>query len=169
MNWDAIGAIGETLGSVILILTIGYMAIQVRNARQTSVDQNTLGRADRVCAMVMATVHNEELRMNIIDQDNLHEYYADLAAKRGVSIELASQTDWHNAYWFWVHWGQWSCTQDEKTLAELRNLVSVFYSRESMRRTWDTSHVGKVMFEPEFVGFVDDVLEEADSVATDDT
>lgn len=30
MNWDAIGAIGEILGALAVVLTLGYLAIQVR-------------------------------------------------------------------------------------------------------------------------------------------
>ncbi len=30
MNWDAIGAIGEVLGAVAVALTLGYLAIQMK-------------------------------------------------------------------------------------------------------------------------------------------
>ena len=30
MNWDAIGAIGETVGAIAVILTLAYLAIQIR-------------------------------------------------------------------------------------------------------------------------------------------
>jgi len=30
MNWDAIGAIGEILGALAVVLTLGYLAIQVK-------------------------------------------------------------------------------------------------------------------------------------------
>jgi len=33
MNWDAIAAVGETLGALAVFLTLGYLAIQVRHAR----------------------------------------------------------------------------------------------------------------------------------------
>jgi len=34
MNWDAIGAIGEMIGSVAVLATLGYLAVQVRHARE---------------------------------------------------------------------------------------------------------------------------------------
>ena len=43
MNWDAIGAIGQVLGSIAVLVTLGYLAIQVGHARrevQRSVSQN---------------------------------------------------------------------------------------------------------------------------------
>ncbi|HSG89310.1 MAG TPA: hypothetical protein VLA56_08860 [Pseudomonadales bacterium] len=33
MNWDAISAVGEILGSVAVFITLGYLALQVRHAR----------------------------------------------------------------------------------------------------------------------------------------
>ena len=30
MNWDAIGAIGEVLGALVVVITVGYLAVQVR-------------------------------------------------------------------------------------------------------------------------------------------
>jgi len=33
MNWDAIGAIAELLGSIVVLATLGYLAVQVRHSR----------------------------------------------------------------------------------------------------------------------------------------
>ena len=30
MNWDAIGAIGEILGALVVVITLGYLAVQIR-------------------------------------------------------------------------------------------------------------------------------------------
>ena len=30
MNWEAIGAIGEALGALVVVITVGYLAIQIR-------------------------------------------------------------------------------------------------------------------------------------------
>ena len=35
MNWDAIGAIGETLSAIAVLITLGYLAIQIRQNTQT--------------------------------------------------------------------------------------------------------------------------------------
>jgi hypothetical protein len=40
MNWDAIGAIGEIVGAIAVVATLGYLAVQTRYARQ-SMDANT--------------------------------------------------------------------------------------------------------------------------------
>jgi hypothetical protein len=46
MNWDAVGALGEVLGSIAVFLTLGYLAVQVRHARDQvrhSISQNSTG------------------------------------------------------------------------------------------------------------------------------
>ena len=36
MNWEALGAIGEIVGAVAVVLTLGYLAVQIRqNTRAT--------------------------------------------------------------------------------------------------------------------------------------
>ena len=41
MNWEAIGAVGEVLGAIGVIVTLGYLAVRIRqNTRQ--LDQNNL-------------------------------------------------------------------------------------------------------------------------------
>ena len=34
MNWDAIGAIGEIVGAVAVVVTLGYLIVQVRQSRK---------------------------------------------------------------------------------------------------------------------------------------
>lgn len=34
MNWDAVGAVGEMIGSVAVLATLGYLAVQVKYARE---------------------------------------------------------------------------------------------------------------------------------------
>ena len=34
MNWDAIGAVGEMVGAVAVVLTLVYLAVQSRNVRK---------------------------------------------------------------------------------------------------------------------------------------
>jgi K+ transporter len=36
MNWDAIGAVGEMIGALALVVTIAYLALQVRASTNES-------------------------------------------------------------------------------------------------------------------------------------
>ena len=44
MNWDAIAAVAETIGSIAIVITIAYLALQIRQssklANSTSVNRN---------------------------------------------------------------------------------------------------------------------------------
>ena len=41
MNWEALGAVSETLGAIGVIVTLIYLAIQVKHSKH-SVDANTV-------------------------------------------------------------------------------------------------------------------------------
>ena len=56
MNWEALGAIGETLGAVAVFVTLGYLAVQVRHARDEvarSVGQHRSDTVHQVMTMQM--------------------------------------------------------------------------------------------------------------------
>ena len=40
MNWGAIGAVGEILGAIAVVLTLVYLAVQVRYAKEAATDNN---------------------------------------------------------------------------------------------------------------------------------
>ena len=61
MNWDAIGAIGQILGAMAVLVTLGYLAVQIRVARSTATDANRLTRAAGVHEAMLALVGNENL------------------------------------------------------------------------------------------------------------
>ena len=49
MNWEAIGAIGEVLGAAAVVVTLGYMAVQIRQNSQAvknSAAQSLLSEAN---------------------------------------------------------------------------------------------------------------------------
>jgi hypothetical protein len=40
MNWDALGAIGELVGATAVVLTLGYLAVQIRQSSKSSRQQS---------------------------------------------------------------------------------------------------------------------------------
>ena len=51
MNWDAIGAVGEVLGALAVVLTLAYLAIQIRQntaiAKMAAMQNIIQGGVDR--------------------------------------------------------------------------------------------------------------------------
>ncbi len=61
MNWEAIGAIGEILGAVGVILTVGYLALQVRQNTKIVRSASYLDVATQVKDIFMSVSTNKEL------------------------------------------------------------------------------------------------------------
>jgi hypothetical protein len=59
MNWDAIGATGESLSAILVLITLIYLATQVRYAKNTAADTNRLARAKGVCDYQLACATND--------------------------------------------------------------------------------------------------------------
>ena len=61
MNWEAIGAIGEIVGALAVVLTLGYLANQVRHAKEAAADTNRLERSKGVRDMMFVKFVDEIL------------------------------------------------------------------------------------------------------------
>jgi hypothetical protein len=61
MNWDAVGAIGQILGSVAVFVTLGYLATQVRQAKRQMQRAATDNRAATVRQLTLTQLTNERL------------------------------------------------------------------------------------------------------------
>ncbi len=159
MSWEAIGAVGEIIGALAVLLTLVYLAIQVRHARDATLDQNRLTRSTAIREIILNTANNDELRVAQIKNWGLEPYYDQLADELGISVSDASRNEWANGVYFWMYWGQWNTTHDPKDLIELEHVIVKLYSLPRVRHTWDISPVGKVFMDEDFVAFVDDILE----------
>lgn len=62
MNWEAISAIGAAIGALAVVITLAYLASQVRYARATANDTNRLTRVSGVRDVMLASATNDKLR-----------------------------------------------------------------------------------------------------------
>ena len=60
MSWEAIGAVGELLGAIVVFGSIGYLAVQIRNSSKISEDQSYRSMVDswNTALGVLASPHN---------------------------------------------------------------------------------------------------------------
>lgn len=158
MNWDAIGAIGEITGAIAVVLTLVYLASQVRHAKNAAADTNRLERSKGVRDMFMASAVDGELGDILTKGFKTTDYYDQLSKELDMSSQEAARFDWAMLYWFWLHWGQFSSTTSDADLAELRHLIGYFYSHPSVRYCWENSPWARPALETEFVQFVDEIL-----------
>ena len=52
MNWDAISAIGEIVGSIAVVITLAYLAVQTRQNSHHTKALLQQGQSDRVTSML---------------------------------------------------------------------------------------------------------------------
>ena len=161
MNWDAIGAAAEVLGALAVIFTLLYLTVQVRDSKRATADSNRIERAVGVREGMLAAAQNDDLRNSFDNAAGLSEFYESMALELGVSIEDAARSHYFSIYWFWVHWGQFSSTTEERDLTDLENLVRRLYRTPPYDYCWKHSPWAAPILDQEFVQFVDDLLDGA--------
>ena len=158
MNWDAAGALGEIVGALAVIITLIYLASQVRYARNATLDQNRLSRATAIRDVILSTAENDQLRVDLMKNWGLENYYTSLADELGIDSVAASRNEWANAYYFWTYWGQWKSSHEATDLKELEHVITLLFALPGVRHTWDISPLGKVLMDEDFVAYVDEIL-----------
>ena len=158
MNWDVISAITEAVGVIAVVISLLYLAFQIRFARLAAADTSRTARAVGVRENIHAMVNNSELRENWMKSSNLESVYEMLGKEMNVSANGAIQIDNMCQCWMWLHWGQFKAIKTTADNEELENIVSVFYSTPPMLSCWKESPYGRQVFDAEFVQFVDGAI-----------
>ncbi len=128
MNWEAMSAIAEATGVFAVVVSLIYLATQIRFARVVAADVTRHARAAGVREGAMAVVDNPELRKNWMTAAQIEPAYEVLANELNLGVDGAIQVDFMCLYWAWLHWGQYASIKTPEDLDELEHLVSVFYS-----------------------------------------
>jgi len=66
MNWDALGAIGEIIGAVAVILTVGYLAFQIRQNTAMLRSSATQGASEEASGIYQTLCTHPELAMTFV-------------------------------------------------------------------------------------------------------
>src|SRR5262245_11400663 len=61
MNWNAVGAIGQILGSLATFITVGYLVVQVHDTERAMKREIAQSRTERVIEINLAQASNERL------------------------------------------------------------------------------------------------------------
>lgn len=160
MNWSALSAIAEAIGVVAVVVSLLYLAFQVRFARLAAADTSRTARAIGIREIDLTMVNNPELRKNWIEASKLRSLYEDLGSEMGVSVDCALQVDTVCQCWTRLHWGHYKSITIPEDLEDLKCLVSVFYSVPPMLNCWNKSPYGRQIFDEEFVKFVEGAIAE---------
>lgn len=159
MNWIAISAIAEVFGVIAIVISLLYVALQIRFARLAAADATRTARATGVRELDLAMVDNRELRENWLTSSDLIPAYKELGSTMDLTQEQALQVDTLCQSWMRLHWGQHKSITTREDLRDLEQLVGAFYSVPPMLHCWNGSPYGKRVFDADFAKFVDSAIE----------
>jgi hypothetical protein len=166
LNWDAIGAVGEILGAAAVVATLVYLAIQVRSAKSAAADINRLSRAVGVRETIRHTISDSELSDAWIRAEGSGGNFQAIADQLGLNFREAQKVTFQCQSWWWLHWGQWASITTEKDMAELKHLVSEFYSVPPISVVWAEDASVQLM-DPDFIEFVNNAVLEKQRASTE--
>lgn len=153
------GAIGEVVGAVAVVITLAYLATQIRYARLAASDASRQSRAHGVREILLTVINNREFREAWARSDpETDALMATIRDSLGVSADDASVVWYGCCAWAYVHWAQYRSMKSPEDERELENLVSAFYARPPMAPVWKHSELLRAMLDPEFVAWVDRIL-----------
>lgn len=161
MNWDAIGAIGELVGALAVIVTLVYLSVQIRGSREAVADSNRQSRAGAIQDMILLLIDNDSVN-NAWRKAAANEDYTraelDTAEHLGLSIEETRKVILLCQFWWWTHWAQWASIHSAEDQRELDDLIRTMYNREPIRTVWTQSQSARTL-DAEFQTYVNGLIE----------
>jgi len=158
LNWDVIATLAEVTAAMGVIASLVYVARQLHSSHVTAADANRLNRSRGVCEIMLSFATNDELRRSYIKLNHLEPYFEKMASEFDVSVDDAARNDFANAYWFWLHWGQYSSTTDPKDLEVLKIVIYPYVDIPGMKYSWEHSYMAKPCLDEGFIEFVETTL-----------
>ena len=73
INWDAIGAVAELIGSVAVVATIGYLAAQIRQTNRSAESDTLNALHDKFNALNGILLHNPDLHGLLTKEGSLSD------------------------------------------------------------------------------------------------
>ena len=160
INWNVVSAIGQLLSGLGVALTLIYLTLQVRHAEIAASDANRLARTNGVVNFFLAAAQDPEFRQAGLRIRKDRTLVNEIIRRLEITEDEATHLEAVALYWFWLHWGQWNTTNEEKDLVEIKNMILRFYTQPHIRLMWE-AHRG--WMDTAFEAFVNETLAEADA------
>jgi len=140
MNWDAIGAIGDFVGGVGVIVTLGYLAVQIRSSTKAlrGQAQREIGRN----ITAFASREGLEAAVKVKEKDGYDEVSQALMNEYGLTPEQAE------AYWRYLLQMWFGFQADFRTGVLDEQLLSVSLTRNDQQLFWENMQFA---FDPAFI------------------
>jgi hypothetical protein len=164
MNWEAVGAIGQVLGSIAVFVTLGYLAVQVQYARQEVRRSVSQSRSQGARELALNHANNERLTSTYrkanagLGAGPMSPFVATLMERSGLTAEEADGLWWEQLA-IWQNRVQSISYSEEMTTGariELDGILRLFYGGTGVTRLW--YETVKERMNPDAVRYIDNLL-----------
>lgn len=150
MNWDAIGAVGETIGAIAVVATLIYLSTQIRqnNKLLSSDSRQTLVSND--LTSLISNVENSDVFAKLVSNELL-------SAEEQLRLSFIFALDLRNREFEYFQFK--NGLLDEETWLSYRKVVLINHSTGLGKKWWE--EIGRGIVDPEFAKQVDELLKNA--------
>ena len=167
MNWEAIGAIGESLGAIAVFITLGYLALQVQFARKEIGRSISQSRAEALRTVTLARANDARLnsltvRAGAAVGELPRPFVTALMERGGLTAEEANAVWWDQHAW-WAYRAQVIQYLDELPEGErfeFESRTRANYGGPTLARFWYDAN--KPVLNPDVVRYIEGLLATAD-------
>ncbi len=157
MNWEAIGAIGEILGAIGVIVTLAYLAVQIRQNTQVTRASTAQQMTDNWVSINLFIAQNGELVARSLTDPELTP--GEIHSVLGYWRSLFHQ--WSNNHYQYSQ-GVLDDELFQPTVREISAIASGGEIGETMRSAWAAA---RYIYNDEFRAFMDKLISK-DKVST---
>lgn len=159
MSLETIYYITQILAVLLVIGSLLFVGIQIRDNSRAITDQNRWQRVNAIIDAQIAHIENPHVleAFNKTAPQAWKDFVTDLCKVWGVSYEEAHLVAWTQGVYLWTHWGQYRSMKTKTDEAELRNIILTWYTVEPMKSNF-AHPVSQALYEPSFNAWVEDIL-----------
>jgi hypothetical protein len=149
LNWEAVGALGEVIGAVGVIFTLGYLAIQVRqnSAVVRAATRQAISTTQSEVGFRLAA--NSELRAAAMQFTNVNSTVSEAQLASHFYLRAVLRT-FENQYHQYI-----DGTFDESIWTGYRNSMAQTFASPATREFW---HAHRDLYSMEFATFIESSL-----------
>ena len=151
MNWEAIGAIGEIIGALAVVITLAYLAIQIRQ-------NNDLLRSESRQALVTNDITSLSVNMKNSDVFTKFANEKELSEQEQMQLSFIFALDLRNREFEYFQYKHGLL--DEETWLAYRHVILINHASGLGKKWWNS--VGRGIVDPGFAKLVDELLVNAE-------
>jgi len=147
MNWEAIGAVGEILGALAVVISLIYLSVQIKQS-------NNLSKSNTRRDMVRS---DQSQLYKIIDFPDIYDsfYKEDITRAEKVRLHEWLVANMRNREFDWFQ--RKNGLIDVEVFESYRKITQIVLAPPRARRWWN---VHRASFDPDFATDVDELLTE---------